>query len=70
MIVKSIKRKSLESILAKRGCTIIRTTGGHDIWQCGSCQAPVPRHNEIAADTLRSIDKLLTPCLGEGWLNR
>lgn len=68
--MKPIKRKALESILLKQGCTVIRSTGGHDVWLCGTCQAPVPRHGEIAAGTLRSIDRLLTPCLGEGWLTR
>lgn len=68
--MKPIKRRALESILVRRGCSIVRSTGGHDIWQCGTCQAPVPRHGEIAAGTLRTIDYMLAPCLGKGWLTR
>jgi len=55
--MKPIKRKALESILLKHSCAVVRSTGGHDIWQCSSCQAPVPRHGEIAAGTsARSTD--------------
>ena len=43
--------------------------GDHTIWACpcGKHKAPVPRHREITAGVVGSIQKQMG-CLPEGWL--
>jgi predicted RNA binding protein YcfA (HicA-like mRNA interferase family) len=55
----------------RRGCVRIRQRGSHVIVRCpGGCQTVIPIHRgqDLPTGTLRSIERLLTPCLGEGWL--
>jgi predicted RNA binding protein YcfA (HicA-like mRNA interferase family) len=53
------------------GCSVLRQRGSHVIVRCpGGCQTVIPIHRgqDIPIGTLRSIERALTPCLGEGWL--
>jgi predicted RNA binding protein YcfA (HicA-like mRNA interferase family) len=64
-----MSRRLIEKALRDNGCSVKRTTGGHDVWgcPCGSHSAPVPRHNEISAGVVGSIEKQMV-CLSKGWL--
>ncbi|MGH3445006.1 MAG: type II toxin-antitoxin system HicA family toxin [Nocardioidaceae bacterium] len=53
------------------GCQQLRQRGSHVVVRCpGDCQSVVPVHrgSDIPVGTLRSIERTLAPCLGEGWL--
>jgi predicted RNA binding protein YcfA (HicA-like mRNA interferase family) len=53
------------------GCWRVRQRGSHVIVRCrGGCQTVIPIHRgqDLPAGTLRSIERLLAPCLGEAWL--
>jgi predicted RNA binding protein YcfA (HicA-like mRNA interferase family) len=53
------------------GCMVLRQRGSHVIVRCpGGCQTVIPIHRsqDIPIGTLRSIERALAPCLGEGWL--
>lgn len=67
--MKHMRRREVEKALKGRGCTLDRSTGGHDVWRCpcGQHIAAVPRHNDIPAGTVRSIARSL-PCLPKGFL--
>jgi predicted RNA binding protein YcfA (HicA-like mRNA interferase family) len=66
-----MKTRELRRILKRYQCIEVRQSGSHLIVGCGECQTVVPIHSgDIAPGTLRAIVKHLTPCLGEGWLNR
>ena len=55
----------------KRGCEEVRRRGSHVIVRCpGGCQTVIPIHrgNDLPIGTMRSIERTLAPCLGEGWL--
>jgi predicted RNA binding protein YcfA (HicA-like mRNA interferase family) len=57
--------------IEKRGCEEIRRRGSHVIVRCaGGCQTVIPIHrkNDLPIGTMRSIERTLAPCLGEGWL--
>ena len=62
--------RELRKILAALGCDEVRQSGSHLIVRCGDCQTVVPIHGgrDIPRGTLRSIERALAPCLGEGWL--
>jgi predicted RNA binding protein YcfA (HicA-like mRNA interferase family) len=52
-------------------CVVLRQRGSHVIVRCpGGCQTVIPIHRgqDIPIGTLRSIERALAPCLGEGWL--
>ncbi|MHB8342204.1 MAG: type II toxin-antitoxin system HicA family toxin [Mycobacteriales bacterium] len=56
--------------LRRHGCEELRQSGSHLIVRCGRCRSMVPIHSgDIPVGTLRSIDRDLVPCLGEGWLS-
>jgi len=66
-----MKTKELRSLLRRLGCDEVRQSGSHLIVRCGECQTVVPVHSgDIAPGTLRNIERMLKPCLGEGWLKR
>lgn len=54
------------------GGVIVRQKGSHVRVRCGTCFATVPDHGsgDLPAGTLRSIERQLAPCLGDGWLRR
>jgi predicted RNA binding protein YcfA (HicA-like mRNA interferase family) len=55
----------------KLGCERLRQRGSHVIVRCpGGCQTVIPIHRgqDLPTGTLRSIERALAPCLGEGWL--
>jgi predicted RNA binding protein YcfA (HicA-like mRNA interferase family) len=56
--------------LRKLGAVEVRQSGSHVIVRAGSCMTPVPVHSgkDIPKGTLRNIEKLMTPALGERWL--
>lgn len=60
----------LRRILKSLDCVEVRQKGSHLIVRCGKCQTTVPVHmgKDIPKGTLRSIERMLTPCLGEDWL--
>ncbi len=58
-------------LVERLGCTVLRQRGSHVIVRCpGGCQTVIPIHRgqDIPIGTLRSIERVLAPCLGEGWL--
>lgn len=68
-MTKPMRRREVIAALKRQGCTPIRDSGRHTVWQCpcGRHTAPVPRHNEVTAGVVRSIGQQMT-CLPEGWL--
>lgn len=61
--------RELRRTLRLRGCVEVRQSGSHLIVRCGTCQTVIPVHSgDIPAGTLRSIERDLAACLGEGWL--
>lgn len=67
--MRSMKRREVEQALLSWACTLVRSTGGHDVYSCpcGKRTAALPRHREISAGVVRSIGKQMG-CLPEGWL--
>lgn len=58
-------------LVEKLGCERLRQRGSHVIVRCpGGCQTVIPIHRgqDLPLGTLRSIERTLAPCLGEGWL--
>ncbi len=63
--------KRLAKILRAHGCEHVRTVGSHEVWKAkGGCTASIPAKREVAPGTLRNIRDHLTPCLGEGWMDK
>lgn len=63
-------REVLRSV-ERLGCAVVRQRGSHVIVRCpGGCQSVIPirRGQDIPIGTLRSIERTLAACLGEGWL--
>ncbi|WP_412033871.1 type II toxin-antitoxin system HicA family toxin [Nocardioides marmotae] len=62
--------RDLARRLRRAGCSIIRSSGRHEVWECpcGKHHAPVPNHGRgsvVAAGTVRSIITQLS-CLPPG----
>jgi predicted RNA binding protein YcfA (HicA-like mRNA interferase family) len=58
----------LMRILKRRGCVVKPGKGSHMKVVCGKCGTVVPMHRgDIPPGTLRSIVRLLEPCLGKDW---
>jgi predicted RNA binding protein YcfA (HicA-like mRNA interferase family) len=58
-------------LVERLGCERVRQRGSHVIVRCpGGCQTVIPIHRsqDLPIGTLRSIERLLARCLGEGWL--
>lgn len=58
-------------VVLRRGCENLRQRGTHVIVCCpGGCQSVIPVHGgqDIPVGTLRSIERVLEPCLGKRWL--
>lgn len=64
-----MKRRDVEKALGTIGAVVLRDRGNHTVWVCGcgKHKAPVPRHGEIAAGVVGSIQKQMA-CAPEGWL--
>ena len=66
-----MRTTELRKRLRKLGVTEVRQSGSHLVVRVGTCQTVVPVHNQdIPKGTLAAIVRDLTPCLGEGWLDR
>lgn len=70
--MRNLKVRDLVRILRKRGCHQVRQRGSHRIWACGICKTTVAGDDgeTIPTGTLKSIQRDLAPCLGEGWLEK
>ncbi|PZR55237.1 type II toxin-antitoxin system HicA family toxin [Xylanimonas oleitrophica] len=68
-MVKPMKRREVQDALAAHGCKVIREGGRHTVYgcPCGKHTAPLPRHGDVTAGVVRSIQKQMA-CLPEGWL--
>lgn len=68
--VRNMKVRDLLRILRRRGCEQLRQRGSHRIWACGTCKTTIPGDDgeTIPTGTLKSIERDLKPCLGEGWM--
>lgn len=66
---KPMKRREVVRALTSAGCTELRDTGKHTVYgcPCGKHSAPVPRHTEVTAGVVKSIQGQMA-CLPEGWL--
>jgi predicted RNA binding protein YcfA (HicA-like mRNA interferase family) len=67
-----MKARELLRVLNQLGCVQLRQKGSHLRIQCGECFTTVPVHagEDIKLGTLKSIERQLAPCLGEGWLTK
>jgi len=67
--MKPMSLRAVTKALASAGCTVQRDTGRHTVWTCpcGDHRAPVPRHTEVSAGVVKSIQQQMA-CLPEGWL--
>ena len=56
-----MKRREVDRHLRSHGCFLHHHGAGHDIWMNPATQAraPVPRHAEIKAGTVRGICRIL-----------
>jgi predicted RNA binding protein YcfA (HicA-like mRNA interferase family) len=64
-----LRSREVLRIIRKLGGEELRTSGSHVIVRVGECQTVVPVHSgDIPTGTLRSIERDLAPCLGQGWL--
>lgn len=50
-----MKRRDLIKLLEQNGWTLMRTTGGHDIYAKGADREPIPRHREVAESLAKAI---------------
>ncbi|MGM9615679.1 MAG: type II toxin-antitoxin system HicA family toxin [Oscillospiraceae bacterium] len=50
-----MKRRDLIKLLEQNGWTLMRTTGGHDIYAKGAEREPIPRHREVAESLAKAI---------------
>lgn len=68
-MTKPMKRRQVERALLAAGCTSIRDRGNHEVWQCpcGQHTTALPRHTEITAGVVRSIEQQIA-CKPKGWL--
>jgi len=64
-----MKRREVLRALRRVGCVLVREGGEHSVWgcPCGQHRAAVPRHSEISAGVVGSIEKQMG-CLPRGWL--
>lgn len=64
-----MKRRDVERALNGVGASVLRTRGDHTVWgcSCGKHITPVPKHSEITAGVVGSIQKQIA-CAPEGWL--
>lgn len=64
-----MKRRDVIRRLAAVGATVLRDRGDHTVFvcSCGKHRVPVPRHSEITAGVLDSIQKQMA-CQDKGWL--
>jgi len=64
-----MKRRDVLKALRAAGCHVQREGGEHTIWRCpcGQHKTAVPRHSEISAGVVGSIEKQMA-CLEQGWL--
>ncbi|MFE1230601.1 type II toxin-antitoxin system HicA family toxin [Streptomyces sp. NPDC058745] len=46
---------------------LLRQSGSHQFWRCGTTRVVIPKHSEINEITAESICKTLEAELGEGW---
>jgi hypothetical protein len=70
MVFKAMRRRDVESAMAKRDCAWLRSGAEHDIWvcPCGRHQVAIPRHGMISAGVVASVEKKLA-CLPRRWLS-
>jgi predicted RNA binding protein YcfA (HicA-like mRNA interferase family) len=56
-----MKRRDLERHLRAHGCEVLRDGANHAIWanRQRDLRAPVPRHREVPAGTVRAICRQL-----------
>ena len=66
----SVNARQVLLRVAGLGGEVVRQKGSHVRVRAGACFATVPDHGarDIPAGTLRSIERQLAPCLGDGWL--
>ena len=53
--LRLVKRRDLETALAKCGWRFLRSGGRHDVWTDGEREEAVPRHREINERLARTI---------------
>jgi predicted RNA binding protein YcfA (HicA-like mRNA interferase family) len=64
-----MKRREVEAALRAIGAKVLRDRGDHTVWGylCGEHIAPDPRHGDITAGVVGSIQKQIA-CAPKGWL--
>lgn len=72
-MICQVKRKELIKLINDRAIELelprvkIKGGGAHDKLIILNLRVPIPRHNEIASGTARSIMESFEPLLGESW---
>lgn len=68
---KSMKPAEVIRAIERLGGEKVRQKGSHVRMRVGSCFTTVPVHTrDVPKGLLRSIERDLEPCLGEGWLRK
>lgn len=68
---KSMKPAEVIRAIERLGGEKVRQKGSHERMRVGSCFTTVPVHTrDVPKGLLRSIERDLEPCLGEGWLRK
>ncbi|WP_314062516.1 type II toxin-antitoxin system HicA family toxin [uncultured Vagococcus sp.] len=52
-----MKKRDLENKFKKKGWSILRSGGKHDIWSNGNATEQIPRHREINERLAQSLIK-------------
>jgi hypothetical protein len=62
-MAKAIRRREVIGLINRAGCTFEREGAKHTLYRCpcGQHRVVVPRHSEISAGVVASIDA--TPCM-------
>ena len=60
-MVKEVKQREVEKVLAQQGWTLLRTKGGHNVWGSpdGSDSVAIPTHGRVSPGVVRQVIKKL-----------
>jgi predicted RNA binding protein YcfA (HicA-like mRNA interferase family) len=68
-MTKPMKKRQVIETMRSVGGSFVRQGAEHEVWECpcGQHKTAVPRHNQITAGVVASIQKQFA-CLPKGWL--
>jgi predicted RNA binding protein YcfA (HicA-like mRNA interferase family) len=66
-MVKEVKQREVESVLATRGWVLLRSRGGHNVWKSESGETlAIPTHGVVSPGVVRQVIKKV-PDHPAGW---